>query len=52
MKKGTNNNSDSSLINKFIYATTTDNMCILQENHYTSQALQNIEPSIISYVEN
>jgi len=52
VKGETNNNSDSSLTNESIYTTTTDNMCVSQENHCTSQALQSIEPSIISYVAN
>jgi len=51
-KGGTNDNSDLGLTNESTCITTTDNMCVLQENHSTPQAPQSIEPSVISYVAN
>ena len=37
-KGGTNDNSDLDLTNEFTCITTTDNMCVLQENHSMSSS--------------
>jgi len=52
VKRGIDDNSDLGLTNESTCITTTDNMCVPQENHSTSQASQSIEPSVISYVAN
>jgi len=51
-KRETNNNSDLSLTNESICITTTNNICVPQENHSTPQAPQSVEPSVIPYVAN
>ena len=51
-KEETDDNSNLDLTNKSICITTTDNMCMPQENHSTPQAPQSIEPSVISYIVN
>ena len=51
-KEETDDNSDLDLTNESICITTTDNMCVPQENHSTPQAPQSTEPSVISYIVN
>jgi len=51
-KEETDDNSNLDLTNESICITTTDNMCVPQENHSTPQAPQSIEPSVISYIVN